>query len=79
MSVSLHPSIRAFLRNTDGATVKQVFDHVGGTINAVSRALREMPDTYVDRWNASVRGQYQAVHCLADVPEDCPKPRRSAK
>jgi hypothetical protein len=77
MSVSLHPVIRAYLRSTEGATVKQVFEHVGGTINGVSRALREMPDAYVDRWCDSVRGQYQAVHCLADVPEDCPKPRRS--
>ena len=39
-------------------------------------ALRNMPDTYIDRWTKAKQGQpSQAVWCAVVPPEDCPKPR----
>jgi len=33
-----------------------------------------MPDSYIDRWSGPHRGQWAAVWCVVEVPEDCPKP-----
>ena len=81
MSASLPQVIRAYLRSKEeGATVREIFEHVGrGTINAVSMAIRDMPDTYRDRWTDPMNGQVRQIFCVVEVPEDCPKPRRSAK
>ena len=33
-----------------------------------------MPDSYIDRWTGPHRGQWAAVWCVVEVPENCPKP-----
>ena len=44
--------------------------------NSTHNALRNMPDTYIDRWTEAKQGQpSQAVWCAVVPPEDCPKPR----
>jgi len=43
---------------------------------SVSKLLRSMPDTYIDRWNSF------AVWCAVKegaVPEDCPRPEKPKK
>ena len=57
----------------DGMTAKQIALKLSVEPTAVSRALKLMPDVYIDRWFKS-KSKYAAVHCLAFVPEDCPHP-----
>lgn len=72
--------IRAKLRsNPDGLTVRQLLqdDTKKTSISNTHNALRAMPDTYIDRWQAVSRSTYAAVWCAVDVPDDCPKPKKT--
>jgi hypothetical protein len=75
------PNYRAELRelltaNPDGLGTIVIADSVNKNPRAVYKALKRMPDTYIDRWAEPKRGQYVAVWCVLKVPADCPKPRK---
>jgi hypothetical protein len=74
MSTSSHPKIRELLhKHDDGLTVTEISEKTKVKLDTVFRALKDMPDTYIDRW-VYVRGQYAGVWCIVVPPEDCPKP-----
>jgi len=60
----------------DGLTVSEIAERIEKPLSPISRALKEMPDAYVDRWVAH-RKQWTAVWCVIVPPENCPKPTRS--
>lgn len=76
---ALHePHIRAVLRqHPEGLTTRQIMEHLprikkSQTLRNILE--RRMPDAYIDRWAAPVRGQYQAVWCVVTPPRHCPYP-----
>ncbi|CAB4240543.1 hypothetical protein UFOVP38_3 [uncultured Caudovirales phage] len=68
--------IRKLLRESpDGLTCKEIADYLGVPTPNVFGVIRAMPDTYIDRWDRTVRGQpYSAYWCVVIPPEDCPHP-----
>lgn len=66
--------IRDYLKDSDGLTTRQLQFRLGIEQRTICKALKAMPDTYVDRWTGPYRGQWAAVWCVVEVPEDCPKP-----
>ena len=66
--------IRDYLKDSDGLTTRQLQFRLGIEQRTICKALKAMPDTYVDRWTGPHRGQWAAVWCVVEVPEDCPKP-----
>ena len=81
MSISNHPAIRSVLKNNpDGLTAKQIYSITNINKESIRVALKNMPDVYVDRWLGARQGvREEAVWCVAEVPEDCPKPERKIK
>lgn len=74
MRKSNQTEIRAQLRlHTDGMTVGELSNLMNIEGNGVLRSLKNMPDTYIDRW-LYVRGQFAGVWCVVVPPENCPKP-----
>lgn len=55
-------------------TRNELAQELGIHIANVSRALKAMPDAYVDCWVKARRG-YEKLWCAAVVPEDCPHPK----
>lgn len=69
-----HPVIREMLRSQpDGVLISDIAKHFGADLKTIRTALRNMPDTYIDRW-VKRNGTYAAVWCAVEVPEDCPRP-----
>jgi len=66
--------LRKRLKGHDGMTTKQLSLLVDSCPRDITRSLKAMPDAYVDRWTGPERGQWAAVWCVVEVPEDCPKP-----
>jgi len=67
---------RELLRSTpDGMTPRQLSEALGINQPQVRRALRAMPDAFVDRWVECGTNNYAAVWCAVVPPEDCPHPR----
>jgi hypothetical protein len=71
----LQTKLRALLTGTDGMTTRQLAAQVDSDMQDITRSLKAMPDSYVDRWTGPERGQWAAVWCVVEVPQDCPKPR----
>lgn len=71
---TLPNKLRQLLQGHDGMTTKQLSLLVNSCPRDITRSLKTMPDAYVDRWTGPERGQWAAVWCVVDVPEDCPKP-----
>lgn len=79
-------AVRAFLKESGGATVQQIADAMGvahSTLAGKHGVLAQMPDVYIDRWESkrNSRGhmRYTAVWCVVDI-QHCPKPEpESAK
>ena len=63
----------ALAQAPDGMTALELGLALNLTPTGVSRSLKLMKDTYIDRWVKTSR-RYAAIHCLAFVPEDCPHP-----
>ena len=63
----------ALAQAPDGMTAMELSLALDIGASQISRALKLMPDVYIDRWFKS-KSKYAAVHCLAFVPEDCPRP-----
>jgi hypothetical protein len=71
------PEIRETLKAApDGLTVATLSRAIDKRPCNVLKALRAMPDVYVDRWAPAKAGPhtYAAVYMLADIPEDAPYP-----
>lgn len=74
-----HPAIRALLREyPDGMTIAAIRQHIPGISSdeVANKALRRMPDVYIDRWIKlrGARGQYSAIWCVVVPPPNCPYP-----
>jgi len=70
----LQTKLRQLLQEHEGMTTRQLSVHVGSDLRDITKALKAMPDSYIDRWTGPYRGQWAAVWCVVEVPEDCPKP-----
>ncbi len=79
MRKSNHERIRRVLRNVgDGMCVPDLADLLNIHPTSIATALTNMPDAYIDRWTpTSNKRNWKAVWCLADVPEDCPRPDKT--
>lgn len=69
-----HQKIRDQLKGSDGLTIKQLQYRLEVDQRTLCKSLKSMPDSYIDRWTGPHRGQWAAVWCVVEVPEDCPKP-----
>lgn len=75
MSVSKHPLIRRLLHQYhDGLTSIELSERLELKVDSVRNALKDMPDTYIDRWKPVAHEPPHAVWCAVVPPEDCPKP-----
>ena len=77
MRKSNQAALREALRKVqDGATASGLARQLGIQPNSALRALRGMPDVYIDRWVRTKRGPvpFIAVFCAVPVPADCPPP-----
>ena len=73
--LSMIKSIRVTLRGIpDGITLEDLSDLLNRPKSNVRKVLKNMPDVYIDRWEAAPRGQYKAVWCVVIPPTDCPRP-----
>ena len=69
-----HQRIRDYLKDSDGLTTRQLQFRLGIEQRTLCKSLKAMPDAYIDRWTGPHRGQWAAVWCVVNVPQDCPKP-----
>jgi hypothetical protein len=75
MRLSVIKSVRVTLRGIpDGITLEDLSDLLDRSKYNVRKALKNMPDVYIDRWEVAPRGQYKAIWCIVIPPEDCPRP-----
>lgn len=76
--ISHHPKIRKVLREqTDGATINQLAELLGLKYETVRRALKNMPDVYIDRWIKKPKGKkYESIWFAVIAPENCPRPTK---
>jgi hypothetical protein len=73
--LSLIKSVRVTLRGIpDGITLEDLSELLDRPKSNVRKVLKNMPDTYIDRWEVAPRGQYKAVWCVCIPPTDCPRP-----
>jgi hypothetical protein len=63
------------LKNAYGLTRQEISDTLGFHVSNITKAIKGMPDVFVDRWIMGQRGQYQKIFCIVFVPEDCPHPQ----
>lgn len=78
MKTSHAPRLRELLRQSpDGLTVTQASDTLNLPRTSTLRALKGMPDVYIDRWEGPYNGQWAAVFCLHAPPPNCPRPERA--
>lgn len=79
MTRSIHAKLRGLLRAAeDGLTVADMAVVSGHAPDAVRTSLLRMPDAYIDRYSAPVRGQHPAVWCVVVPPPHCPRPTSKA-
>jgi hypothetical protein len=80
MSVSKHPLIRRLLHQYhDGLTAIEISERLELKPDTVRNALKEMPDTYIDRWTLVPNEPPHAVWCAVIPPDDCPRPTKKVK
>jgi predicted Zn-ribbon and HTH transcriptional regulator len=70
--------LRELLRNNpEGLTVKEIMAVYNNRAESGVRSiLKNLPDSYIDRWQSAPRKQYRAVWCVVIPPEDCPHPTK---
>ena len=69
-----HQKIRDLLKDSEGLTTRQLQYRLEVDHRTLCKSLKSMPDSYIDRWTGPHRGQWAAVWCVVEVPENCPKP-----
>lgn len=76
MIPKLQRAVRQALKDhPDGLTSAELQAMIGACRPNIRRALRAMPDTYVDRWRRGSCNAFEKVWCVAYVPPDCPHPK----
>lgn len=66
--------VQALLEAKDGLTVKELRKVVKHrSQKEVAELLNGVYGVYIDRWTSGRTGLVP-VYCLAEVPDDCPKP-----
>jgi len=60
----------------DGLSAESIATHLKVLPEVIRKSLKSMPDAYIDRWQGPTNGQYTAIWCVADVPENCPHPKK---
>lgn len=77
MKRDLRAEIRAMLlAKPEGMTIRELCLATQATDKSVRHSLGCMPDAYIDRWEFPRQGPLNAVYCVVEVPEDCPRPSR---
>jgi hypothetical protein len=78
---SNHPVIRELLKkNPDGLSIKEISNTTNLLPDSIEKSLKGMPDVYIDRWTvAKQQKREEAVWCVVEVPEDCPRPERKER
>ncbi|CAB5220179.1 hypothetical protein UFOVP232_75 [uncultured Caudovirales phage] len=77
MRTAASKKIRELLRaNPDGLTIQEVNAVVQMESHNLRHTLRDMPDTYIDRWVERPRQALAAVWCAVVPPENCPRPTK---
>jgi len=68
--------VRELLRNhPDGLTLAEIHAYFPKmALDNLRRLVKDLPDSYVDRWEPAPRKQYRAVYCVVIPPSDCPHP-----
>ena len=68
-------SLRELLRaNPDGLDVATMANYLEREPHSIRARLKEMPDTYIDRWVRQNGNPPMAIWCAVVPPEDCPRP-----
>ena len=70
-------AVRAALKAfPDGLNKTDIAKFIGKKPEDCIKAIRIMPDVYIDRWVKTKRGRvkYTPVYLLADIPENAPMP-----
>lgn len=65
--------ILLFQSYPDGLTIAEISDHLGVDWRTAKKLVLDTFGFYVDRWRWK-KSRYIAVYCLAEIPEDCPRP-----
>lgn len=65
-------------REEDGLTIPVIAQLIRSDSETVRKALKAMPDVYIDRYLPPKLGRYPAVWCAVQVPEHCPYPTKQA-
>jgi len=63
----------------EGLTVQQLMEMIGSRESSLRRALKSMPDVYIDRWIYGENRTYAAIWCLHPPPPNCPRPRKTGR
>ena len=73
------PIVRAMLKKSeDGLSPKELSEITGISRDHLYKVLDAMPDAYIDRWTfPHGSGHPTAIWCVVDVPENCPKPKKT--
>ncbi len=73
--------IRALLRgeHSDGLSAPQLARRIGKDARTTMRALRGMPDTYIDRYYERPEIKPTAIWCSVAPPPDCPPPTETKR
>ncbi len=81
MRTSTYTVLRLLLTShLDGLTVSEISLNTKFAKRSIWHTLRNMPDVYIDRWTKSFfQAPSQAVWCIVEVPEHCPKPTKGNK
>jgi len=80
MKHSNHTDIRAHLRaSLDGLGVAELAKRLGVPAPSVLKALKFMPDVYIDRWVERYHRPPHAIWCSILPPKNCPKPEPKGK
>jgi hypothetical protein len=80
MIKSSHPEIRRLLHQySDGLTSIEISERLSLKSDSVRNALKEMPDTYIDRWMPVHHEPPHAVWCAVIPPQNCPRPITKGK
>lgn len=75
-----HAKLRDVLhRHPDGLTTTQISQYIDVNETAVRSSLKSMVDAYIDRWVPARNRGWAAVWCIAEIPEDCPRPEGKSK
>ena len=80
MKPTHHAKLRELLRmHPDGLGVNTISHYLDIAEPAVRSSLKTMVDAYIDRWVPARNRGWAAVWCVAEIPEDCPRPEGKSK